>query len=627
MSLDELIFSWFWRRRKERRAVLAMPSLKLDSIQDRLQIVASAVGGAGTRLREAEREGGISGRIISLPTVWVLQGSTEETFMRYLVRTALSAKVIALKILPKRGHWTPEEQAIGTAIAMGVARRHLLEELPGAEPVIRAELASWCTAVADRPRTPLESVLIELMHARGEDAKSAGEVPPYTASRLDQEVRRLARIVGSHLLPPPVLLWGWCSPGGEDVGTTDGGTAEVGRPADGKELALRPRDRVRTKNLQHAPEDENPLLHALEKIKTLEEHRGGRKDADGRDELEDHAQALEELDLRDVVRSNENAHSLLRSNAMLESTVGPLLSHPPSDGIPYDEWNFRTQSLRPAWCHLFERSPPRSHVADAHRCPHADALQLEKQVCDVRRTLLNLQASRRPKPRQPDGAEVDDDAMVDLHASRVAGTSPPQQLYIAARRHAPDLSVLLLLDQSLSSDGWIAGTRILDAEVEAAWVLGEAMTDFVHEFSIAAFSSQTRQQCDYTLVKGFSERWSEARTQLLQIKPSGYTRIGPALRHAHRQLLETQARRRLLLLITDGKPNDFDQYEGRYGVQDVRHAVRHARADGIHVHALALDTAARWSLAEMFSKDGYSLLHSPQALGIAMGDVVKRMSR
>jgi len=96
---------------------------------------------------------------------------------------------------------------------------------------------------------------------------------------------------------------------------------------------------------------------------------------------------------------------------------------------------------------------------------------------------------------------------------------------------------------------------------------------------------------------------------------------------ATRGLERTEAKRRLLLLVTDGKPNDYDRYEGRYGVWDVRHAVLEAASHGVHVHALAIDQEAKWSLAQMFLDHSYTLLRTPKTLGPAMGRVIALMQR
>src|SRR5690606_36468471 len=188
------------------------------------------------------------------------------------------------------------------------------------------------------------------------------------------------------------------------------------------------------------------------------------------------------------------------------------------------------------------------------------------------------------------------DAVVERHAALASGHPGPDRLYRARLRSAPELAVLLLIDASVSTDGWIQERRVLDEELESALVLADALDGLGVELAIASFHSHTRRDCRFDVVKAMSEPWhgGKAERRLASIEPAGYTRIGPALRHASGLLERASARRRLLLLITDAKPNDYDRYEGSYGIADVRQAVREAERAGIHVHALAIDPRARF---------------------------------
>src|SRR5690606_23595425 len=111
-------------------------------------------------------------------------------------------------------------------------------------------------------------------------------------------------------------------------------------------------------------------------------------------------------------------------------------------------------------------------------------------------------------------------------------------------------------------DGWVQDRRVRDVELETALVLADAMDGLGIELGIAAFSSHTRRDCRFHVIKGMREAWASAELRLASVEAGGYTRIGPALRHATAVLGRTSARRRLLLLVTDAKPNDYDRYEG-----------------------------------------------------------------
>jgi nitric oxide reductase NorD protein len=387
---------------------------------------------------------------------------------------------------------------------------------------------------------------------------------------------------------------------------------------------------VRRVELPDDPLEDNPVVHSFEKVHTADEHRGGSKNVDGSDELQDHAAALDELDLREVVRSTEHTSSLMRSDAMIDGAAGDLMDEatPPGDGIPYDEWNEKGRAYRSAWCRVRVGTvQPRVPPDEARAFVSALRARGARHVEAVRAELERATHERRWRGRQLDGSEIDDDALVDRLATVRAGRPGDDRVYRSRRRGEPGLSVLLLIDGSLSTDAWIADRRVLDVEVESAHVIAEALDGLSIELGIAAFHSHTRRDCRFNVIKDVDEAWSSARSRVASLQPTGYTRIGPALRHGARVLSRSGARRRLLLLLTDGKPNDYDRYEGSYGVADVRQAVREAGRDGVHVHALAIDPGARFHLPKMFGAGGHSFVPRPDDLALALGRVCADMAR
>jgi len=112
---------------------------------------------------------------------------------------------------------------------------------------------------------------------------------------------------------------------------------------------------------------------------------------------------------------------------------------------------------------------------------------------------------------------------------------------------------------------------------------------------------------------------------LASVEPTGYTRIGPAIRHGIHLLQQQKATQRLLLLISDGKPTDYDRYEGRYGIADVRQAIREAGQVRIHTYALAVDVQAKLYLPEMFGAGHYQILPHPSYLVHSLAQLYTRL--
>ncbi len=397
----------------------------------------------------------------------------------------------------------------------------------------------------------------------------------------------------------------------------------------GTERAGKARDAVRRVEMGRDRVDENPLTHSFEKVHTAEEYKGGRKAVDGSDEMSAQGDALDELDLREVIRSPETTRSLYRADVMIDGAAGDLVDGAPDAAervIAYDEWDFKARQRRAGWCSVRVAVAP-STVAPARAAERVRAtLHRHRDVVRaLRAEFERVEHGRAWRARQPDGPDVDVDALVDRHACLLAGHSPPDRLYVSRRRHRPDVATLVLVDASLSSDGWVAGRRVLDVARDAVLVLGEALAGLHDELSLAAFSSHTRRDCRFDVLKESRDPWPRAWTRLMSLEPAGYTRIGPALRHATATLARSRARRKLLLVVTDGRPNDYDRYEGRYGIADVAMATREAGDASVEVFALAIDAQARGHLEEMFGRGRYAVLPRPDDLAEAMAGVYARV--
>src|SRR6185436_2228359 len=168
--------------------------------------------------------------------------------------------------------------------------------------------------------------------------------------------------------------------------------------------------------------------------------------------------------------------------------------------------------------------------------------------------------------------DVDVPACVEAFADRRAGAPADDRLYVASRPGRRDLAIAVLVDASASTDAWVsAGLRVVDVEKEALVLLLEALGALGDRHAVLAFSGEGRDAVRVATVKGFDERAGPSAAQrVAALEPDGYTRVGAE-----------RARQRLLLLLSDGKPNDVDEYGGPYGIEDTRQAVAEARLQGL----------------------------------------------
>ena len=146
----------------------------------------------------------------------------------------------------------------------------------------------------------------------------------------------------------------------------------------------------------------------------------------------------------------------------------------------------------------------------------------------------------------------------------------------------------------------------MDVIRDSLYLLCEALAATRDRFALYGFSSVRRDNVRFHLLKGFDEQYSDQiRGRLAHIKPGFYTRMGAAIRHASAILQQQKNARRLLLILTDGKPNDLDQYEGRYGIEDTRVAIHAARQLGLIPFCVTIDEKAEDYLPHLFGAKGY----------------------
>ena len=316
-----------------------------------------------------------------------------------------------------------------------------------------------------------------------------------------------------------------------------------------------------------------------------------------------------------------------RRRAGLRDDTGDLESAKPQSGtaFTYDEWDGRAQRYRPAWCTVYVSQP--ATPASAGRTAAAILRKHARTVHEVRLLLDKLRHQRRLRNRQTEGTDIDVDAVVDRYATVCGGQRPDDRLYLAQRRQRRDLLTLLLIDMSASTDAWIEGSRVLDITTESALVLGEVLSQWGDRVGMAGFYSNTRRDCRFVMLKPFDADWHRSRAALTGLEPTGYTRIGPAVRHGTALLQGQRSAKKLLLLLSDGKPIDYDRYEGRYGIADIRQAIREAHHSRIHTYALAIDVQAKLYLPQMFGSGSFRILPHPTHLVRGLSEVYGQLAR
>lgn len=283
---------------------------------------------------------------------------------------------------------------------------------------------------------------------------------------------------------------------------------------------------------------------------------------------------------------------------------------PLGPGILLPEWQHKKRTLQPGYCRvqpmLATTAPP------CNLPPH-----LSTTARRIRRQFEALTPGRVWLKRQFNGSELDLDACLehatDRHLKRPA---PERGLYKDIRAQQRDLACLLLADLSLSTDAYVSNeARVIDVIRDTLFLFSEALSVTGDQFGLYGFSSLRRDNVRFHVLKDFSERYDNAsRGRIAALKPGYYTRMGAAIRHATTILSEQRAQQRLMLILTDGKPNDLDQYEGRYGIEDTRHAILEAREKGLQPFCVTVDEKGSDYLSHLFGLGRYVVIRKPADL-------------
>ncbi|MDQ1501862.1 MAG: nitric oxide reductase NorD protein [Actinomycetota bacterium] len=251
------------------------------------------------------------------------------------------------------------------------------------------------------------------------------------------------------------------------------------------------------------------------------------------------------------------------------------------DGAVYPEWDVHSHRYRPKWCRVFDvplGSAPEIHDAGVER---DDVL---------RRRLARLGLGPLVQRRRPDGDDVDVDALIDLAVDVAAGHSSTENIYLERRKLARNLGVLILLDASGSAaEPDPDGLTVHEHQRRAAATLAVTLEELGDRVAVYAFRSWGRAAVHLLAIKPFGTRFGAGgRSQLNQLEPAGYTRLGAAIRHAG-EWLKTQAGtpNRLLLVLSDGFPYD-DGYEARYAEADAHRALEEVRTAGVACLCLSI---------------------------------------
>ncbi len=556
------------------------------------------------------------------------------------------------------------------AMTLALARRGALPVIDGAAPLLEALVRSTLEArIPTLLEADLTGLLTPMVRSLARVRESAANV--YTSSAGAIECLELLRAAfgqagerPSVFLPEEVALASGEPGESESAPSLEGIEASLapvefrGRPE--FELAqLRLRIETAERLMDTLPEAGSAIpleiLLRLAEETGLQLEVGGQESAGGQglpaDELAGSASdkavrtALDELERRTQM-----------DRAVLGRTFGQVSRGERSFLI--DEWDCERRAYLRGWCRLLE-----DRLVGTNGREFLDGVRHRHRVLfgRVRRQFQYARPEAYQRVRRVDeGEEIDLDGALEAHIDRRAGLAPSDRVYVRRDRARREVAAAFLVDLSASvsepvpdpeaepreepPDDYLWGVHdppledrqpprcILDIQKEALALMVQALETLGDAYGIFGFSGHGRRNVEFHVAKEFGDRLGlSVWNAIAAMRPRGYTRMGAAIRHTIQKLGRQDESRKVLLLLSDGFPQDTDYGPDRndleYGIQDTAQALAEAELAGIQTFCVTVDRAGHDYLRRMCPDQHYLVIDEVESLPAELGKVYRTLTR
>ncbi|MEX1165619.1 MAG: nitric oxide reductase activation protein NorD [Hydrogenophaga sp.] len=282
--------------------------------------------------------------------------------------------------------------------------------------------------------------------------------------------------------------------------------------------------------------------------------------------------------------------------------------------VHYGEWDHMIQLERPAWVTVQERRPQAGDPAmiDDVVAEHRRLIGRMKYILDA----MQPQGVQRLRKLE-DGDDIDLNAAVASVIDMRMGRQPDPRIMMRSVRKTRDISVLVLLDLSQSTNDKVAGQdhTALDLTRSACALLADAIDKVGDPFAIHGFCSDGRHDVNYWRFKDFEQAYDDrVKAHLAGMQGQLSTRMGAAIRHATAALRQQRSSKKLLLVITDGEPADVDVRDPQYLRHDTKKAVEEAGRNGVTTYCMSLDPRADQYVSRIFGARNYLVVDKVERL-------------
>lgn len=641
MDIDEKIFHFAWKtkRRLQKRRVSPY-ACQLHLIEERLALTIAALLGRNYAIKKAEINGGLIGASLFLPEVIDVFDDQDKNYKLYLLRILCELSYQELGFIFKENKLSPKDinliSLLISPIILNQIRINFPKQNQLLDDYVKIKSKSFrddgsassffnLWALANIDASILEHIKTNknrkdiiknnlLTYELNFDqilSKSISTKNLLHQYKISFDKIELLPFLAKIPTPAQLLVL-------KNIDTDE--LSELSQKDQETTKEAKSKEHVKFIELDEKDPDCNPANLLMEGIQTTDLFSGGKKMVDGSDEMDDHFDSIEDLNIQELTRSKTQTHSIFNADISFDIHVNEIEEEQTNSFAQkffYDEWDYKNRKYKKSWCQLYENNcplPDEKTVLEMQEYKTQIISDSQNEIKKLKHKLDQILIEKRQKPRQKDGGEFDLDAIITAKTDLLSKNSPSENLYISKRKSPNDIALLFLIDSSLSAGSYVLGQRVIDIAKYSLTIAQEVLSSYFSQIMVASFYSNTRKNCHFDIIKDFKSSWASSYAKLDFVKPTGYTRIGVSLRHSFKKLEKARSKKKVVILLSDGKPTDYDAYEGKIGISDVRQCIREANQRNIFVYSLAIDKDSKYYFPQLFGAKNYQVLNHPNSL-------------
>ena len=364
---------------------------------------------------------------------------------------------------------------------------------------------------------------------------------------------------------------------------------------------------IMLKNIELKKENKEYLNLSLllDYKKTVDKYNKGYKNIDDNYNLNENLDILNELNIDNTIKDNIKTSTIYNANILNENNYDNTYYNNIKKKYVYDEWNTKKLKYNKNWCNIYTENINKNIIESENIFKRN--IEINKiSILEFKKNIKRIINIKTWKNRQSNGQDIDFDAVIDNYEDSKKNTF--EKVYKYKKKTTGDLLLSILMDTSLSTDSYSDNEKIIEIIKNTTIFICEGINEIIHKYSVSAFYSNTRYDCRYINIKNFKDSWDKEKKKLIYLNPKGYTRIGPAIRHTINNIKNINSKKKAIIIISDGNPTDYDEYEGKYGIEDIRKTIIEANKLKINVKGILINKIPKLHFPKMFGTNNFVII-------------------